>query len=291
VRRCDACGREHARVNSPICHTCRYQASKHRCAIAGCERWIASDSTTCLWHRPLQVYQPRAIHIRCVECRAATTPGPIPACEDCPVEVRHLCACGCGRYRRKYDANGVIRLFISGHNDVWATHRRPPVTCAVCRASFRPHTRWQRLCGIPCRTTWLTLSPPNERKRVPVGCAVCGVPIARSPSQMQTGRDHACSPHCRYVLVANKLRDRNITEPKRLALRRDGSRCRVCGFDTLVEVHHIIARRHGGPDTLDNIITLCPNHHTMADRGQIAQDALRALLAERAPGVVPGRTA
>jgi 5-methylcytosine-specific restriction endonuclease McrA len=98
-------------------------------------------------------------------------------------------------------------------------------------------------------------------------------------------------PRCRYVLVANKLRDRNITEPKRLALRRAGSRCRVCGFDTLVEVHHIIARRHGGPDTLDNLITLCPNHHTMADRGQIAQDALRALLAERAPGVVPGRTA
>jgi 5-methylcytosine-specific restriction endonuclease McrA len=113
-----------------------------------------------------------------------------------------------------------------------------------------------------------------------VECTICGTQVARKLSGVQTGRDAACSRRCQYILVANKLRGRNLSEPKRLVLRRDGARCQVCGFDTLVEVHHIIPRRHGGPDTLDNLITLCPNHHTMADRGLISVEELRALLTE-----------
>jgi 5-methylcytosine-specific restriction endonuclease McrA len=208
------------------------------------------------------------------------TPSPIQACPPCRAHTSHLCACGCGRYRRKYDIEGRIRLYISGHNDVWANHRRQSIACVVCQKPFRPNTWRQRLCSIACRTAWLTLNPPNEKKRVLVECAVCGTQMARKLSDVQTGRDAACSPRCRYILVANKLRGRNLSLPKRLALRRDKARCRICGFDTMVEVHHIIARRHSGPDTLDNLITLCPNHHTMADRGLIPVEELRALLTE-----------
>jgi hypothetical protein len=291
VRRCEGCGREHEQVNSPICYSCRYQASKHRCAIPGCGRWIASSSTTCLWHRPLQDRQPRAIHARCVECSAKITPSPIPVCDGCRVETSHLCACGCGRYRRKYDAKGVIRLYISGHNDVWADRRRPLIPCAACQRPYRPSTRPQRLCSTACRTVWLTINPPNARTRVLVKCAICGTQVARIPSQVRQGKDAACSPRCRYILVANKLRGRTLSEPKRLAWRRDGDCCQVCGFDTLVEVHHTIPRRHGGPDTLDNLITLCPNHHTMADCGLISRKQLRALLTEHILILGNGRTA
>jgi hypothetical protein len=80
LRRCDACGREHAQVNSPICYSCRYQASKHPCAIPSCDRLIAVYSTTCLWHRPLQEYRPQAIQTRCQECGVEMTPSPVPAC-------------------------------------------------------------------------------------------------------------------------------------------------------------------------------------------------------------------
>jgi 5-methylcytosine-specific restriction endonuclease McrA len=127
---------------------------------------------------------------------------------------------------------------------------------------------------------WLTINPPNESKRVLVECAICGTQIARKLSSVRQGQDAACSARCRHILVANKLRGRNLSLPKSLALRRDKARCRICGFDTMVEVHHIIARRHSGPDTLDNLITLCPNHHTMADRGLIPVEELRALLTE-----------
>jgi hypothetical protein len=285
VRRCEVCGREHMRVDSPICESCRYRASKHPCAISGCDRLIAPGSTTCLWHRSRQVSKPRPLHTRCSECAAEMVPSPVQVCPTCQEQTYHLCACGCGRYRRKYDRNGHVRLYVTGHNDVWANWHRPLIACAVCRQPFRPKTRRQRLCSIAWCTAWIAMNPPWKTKRVLVECAICGTQIARPLHQVRMGQDAACSRRCRDILVANKLRGRNISVPKRLALRRDGTRCRICGFDILVEVHHIIARRHRGPNTLDNLITLCPNHHTMADRGLIPVEALRAAIAE--PACVP----
>jgi hypothetical protein len=92
VRPCEVCGRKHEQINSPICYSCRYRASKHPCAIPGCHRLIAPHSTTCLWHRPLQVPKPRAIHVHCRECGAQMTPSPIQACPSCRAHTSHLCA-------------------------------------------------------------------------------------------------------------------------------------------------------------------------------------------------------
>ena len=293
VRRCEVCGREHKRVDNPICDACRYRASKHPCAIPGCDRLIAPGSTTCLWHRSRQVSKPRPLHTRCTECAAEMAPSPVQVCPTCQEQTYHLCACGCGRYRRKYDRHGDLRLYVTRHNDVWANRHRPLIACAVCRQPFRPKTRRQQLCSIPCRSAWIAMNPPHERERVLVECAICGTQIAHPLHQVRAGRDAACSRRCRDILVANKLRGRNISEPKRLALRRDGARCRICGFDILVEVHHIIPRRQRGPNTLDNLITLCPNHHTMADRGLIPVEAHRAAIAEptRVPPASVGNTA
>ena len=44
-------------------------------------------------------------------------------------------------------------------------------------------------------------------------------------------------------------------------LRRDGWRCQFCGSMTNLEVHHKIYRSQEGPDTLDNLITLCAKCH------------------------------
>lgn len=46
-------------------------------------------------------------------------------------------------------------------------------------------------------------------------------------------------------------------------------RCAVCGFSEVVEVHHIVSRAMGGSDMLSNLILVCPNHHSMIDRGLI----------------------
>ena len=50
---------------------------------------------------------------------------------------------------------------------------------------------------------------------------------------------------------------------------RFGGRCVVCGFDEIVEVHHILPQHLGGTDDPENLVVLCPNHHALADRGML----------------------
>lgn len=46
-------------------------------------------------------------------------------------------------------------------------------------------------------------------------------------------------------------------------------KCLICGFDEIIEVHHIIPRAKGGTDDEDNLVVLCPNHHALADKGML----------------------
>lgn len=55
-------------------------------------------------------------------------------------------------------------------------------------------------------------------------------------------------------------------------LRRDGYKCTCCGSGeglplkyalTILQSHHIISVANGGPDSLENITTVCPNCHTL----------------------------
>jgi 5-methylcytosine-specific restriction endonuclease McrA len=44
-------------------------------------------------------------------------------------------------------------------------------------------------------------------------------------------------------------------------LRRDGRRCQSCGSMSNLELHHQAFRSHGGPDSEENLITLCSSCH------------------------------
>lgn len=202
-------------------------------------------------------------------------------CCRCRKSVMVLCACGCGRYRKKFGYNDMEFSYISGHNDNWKDKRRKPIKCLICQQLFKAASTRQKLCGLACRAEWLRQNPPRAKKRTPIPCSVCGVVIWKTPCQQKT-RETVCSKACQYKLLSHRLKGKNLSQPKRLAAQRDGYRCRVCGFDVLVEVHHIQPRKRnggGGKDTLDNLITLCPNHHTMADRELLKADDLRALIA------------
>jgi len=47
----------------------------------------------------------------------------------------------------------------------------------------------------------------------------------------------------------------------RISDKKSLRECYFCGFDELVQKHHIIRKKDGGTDENDNIIFLCPNHH------------------------------
>ena len=48
---------------------------------------------------------------------------------------------------------------------------------------------------------------------------------------------------------------------RRDILKRDGFKCRECGFPKHLEVHHIIPKSEGGSDEPENLITLCIRCH------------------------------
>lgn len=59
------------------------------------------------------------------------------------------------------------------------------------------------------------------------------------------------------------------TYARRWALRHLGERCQLCGSQTSVEVHHIVARRFFRPASLanfpQNLMVLCRPHHRQID--------------------------
>jgi hypothetical protein len=59
------------------------------------------------------------------------------------------------------------------------------------------------------------------------------------------------------------------------ALARDGQTCRQCGATPdnpdILEVAHITPRTLGGEETLDNLVTVCPNCHAQFDRDYVAE--------------------
>lgn len=55
-------------------------------------------------------------------------------------------------------------------------------------------------------------------------------------------------------------------------LERDDFLCRFCGkggkdSDIILEVHHIVWRRHGGSDTPENLMTICRRCHMVLHYG------------------------
>ncbi|QYJ04221.1 HNH endonuclease [Nocardioides panacisoli] len=88
----------------------------------------------------------------------------------------------------------------------------------------------------------------------------------------------AVQPQRAAQLTYRILRDTRLARQVKL-LHRD--RCQICGEAlrlgdgrTYSEGHHIIplGGAHNGPDTAENIIVLCPNHHALCDYGAIRLD-------------------
>jgi hypothetical protein len=58
----------------------------------------------------------------------------------------------------------------------------------------------------------------------------------------------------------------------RFVKRRDGGRCCVpgCRSSRYLEIHHIVAREHGGSHKADNLTLLCDGHHRALHEGKLS---------------------
>lgn len=106
------------------------------------------------------------------------------------------------------------------------------------------------------------------------------VVVPSAPNQAATGPAPAGNPSPSTVVqtTVRVIRDTKVSRHvKTLHLNE----CQVCGAVLEVpggrysEAAHIRppGRPHNGPDVVDNVLCLCPNHHVLFDRGSICVDA------------------
>lgn len=188
-----------------------------------------------------------------------------------------LCECGCGK------TTTVGRRFVSGPNGRGRRKTPASIECLCCKNIFevRPHLKDRVYCSSDCRD--------NHRRqrlgeahplynRVEIKCEICSKPVLVTPSMLQNRRKCFCSPECAKEShrLAITGRPKNVPRSGKNAARiRDGGKCVICEFNHATAVHHILPRKEGGSNNMENLVTLCPNHHYMAHSGLISAETLQ----------------
>jgi hypothetical protein len=190
---------------------------------------------------------------------------------------------------------GKPNRYIVGHGKSrLGTGTSKDVTCDHCAAVVRvlgpARIKNRRFCSTDCRDKYRAVHTGAEHpsyKRVEYECPVCGVAYPARPGLVRKGKTF-CSAKCgqrsrSLKLSALQLVPGSWSYGRRMALRRDRFMCALCDFDIVLHVHHIKSRSNGGDHDPANLVTLCPNHHTMVHRKLIGGADLAAAIAARTP--------
>lgn len=163
------------------------------------------------------------------------------------------------------------------------------LTCSQCGKTFyrKPSERklnnnyCSRLCSNVASSQHIQNNPDlKHTKGRAITCQNCGDVFYVKPHRVDKAK--FCSKSCAWanrfnMPLAKSTRNtngannpnfkntNNHVTARQTAIKYFGHKCMICGWNIVVDVHHISPRRHGGKNTLDNLIVLCPNHHRMAD--------------------------
>lgn len=118
------------------------------------------------------------------------------------------------------------------------------------------------------------MSDTPSLPRIPRMCAATG---CTKPSDGTRGG--RCAAHTRAETTRHNertayYRTREWQQLRTERLRLDCQQCVICTSTTRLAVHHIVARRDGGPDRIDNLTTLCQRCHSRAEQGDESTLAL-----------------
>ena len=167
----------------------------------------------------------------------------------------------------------------------------------------------QKYCSSECRRAYQKANSVNKQKTIRIEkrkCAFCGKDFEWNSSKPN---QKYCTKDCRdsYYRINTKLNTQNailrdhiylivsslihksleegenyngkyldywklgdIPERTReTVFSRDQYKCRICGKDTSLDIHHIIKRINGGSHDIDNLITLCKSCHRAIEIGDL----------------------
>ncbi|MBL7107378.1 MAG: HNH endonuclease [Phycisphaerae bacterium] len=66
--------------------------------------------------------------------------------------------------------------------------------------------------------------------------------------------------------------DAGVPTASNESIKKQNIPCQICGENRVTEACHIIPTRIGGTWKIDNILFLCPTHHSLFDRGRLSRD-------------------
>jgi hypothetical protein len=197
------------------------------------------------------------------------------------------CECGCGT---EIDPR---RRFVSGHNSkIWLVRKpRASFTCSNCGTiveTMPSKARNRSFCSSACRDKYrrgrVGAMNPHYQGVPLVPCGWCNK-MHRRRFYNSKMRANYCSPECGAAAKSKRLSEVRLSQGgtsmshyRNKVRIRDSGRCRICRFALATHVHHIVPKSKGGKHAMDNLITLCPNHHAMAHAGELTADQLFAAL-------------
>ena len=95
-------------------------------------------------------------------------------------------------------------------------------------------------------------------------CSNCGKPIRRKPSRLKEFAQFYCSRKCKHESQRKLPEERSYSRQRADLVKALGGECSVCGYNKIVEIHHINGRVS---DEFDNLMALCPNCHLVKHIG------------------------
>lgn len=140
--------------------------------------------------------------------------------------------------------------------------------CLFCNKELSGRYQ-KRFCSHSCAAQY-----NNSKRKIRHGktktkhCLECGKEI--EVSIYSSSKSWYCEEHDRRKNKSPHSKDtskiKSILEfSKRTAvkiLKRMGAKCSICGWnESTCDIHHIIPKKNGGTDDMDNLIYICPNCH------------------------------
>ena len=100
-------------------------------------------------------------------------------------------------------------------------------------------------------------------------CSGCREYFRVEEAFLSNGLGRVCSENCLRT-VRDRVRSRPVkrkpdvpADVRQRVFARDGHRCRYCGSERSLMLHHIDYRSEGGPHEEWNLIALCAVHHEL----------------------------
>ncbi len=231
----------------------------------------------------------------------ATAKGPTLQCAKCGGDFRvppvraataKYCSARC-KYDDREAATRITKVcrFCGNEFQTWKAHdndfcsydctwqsriRKVKRLCAYCGEPFEvKRSEDDVCCSWECRVARSKTEVWPTRTKQLRQCDECGKEFWRKPSQILRRGGKFCTHRCYGLAKRSEFPPPapgfyNSTywhEIRATVLERDGSACKKCGFRGRgLHIHHIMEKRNGGGEELDNLVTLCSPCHRRTHR-------------------------